>query len=56
MDHRIQQMQQKLAFLGYRRYQIQRIMEESNGSHEQLLLDLQKYDVLGADYVQGYSK
>ena len=56
MDYRIQQMQQRLAFLGYQRFQIRRIMEESNGSHEQLLLDLQKYEVLGADYVQGYSK
>ena len=56
MDHRIQQMQQKLAFLGYQRFQIQRIMEEGNGSHEQLLWHLQKYEVLGADYLQGYSK
>lgn len=55
MEHRTQQLIKRLAFLGYRPFEIQRILNEAN-SGEAIVLTLEKYEQLGSQYLIAYSK
>ena len=55
MEIRKQQLLKRLAFLGYRAFEIQRILlEASNG--EAVIPTLEKYERLGLQYAYMYSK
>lgn len=65
MEQRIKDLQKRLAFLGYRAFQVDRIVQEAVGDSSgranqaqsrKLVRTLEKYEKLGLRYLQTYSK
>ncbi|MDU4962207.1 MAG: hypothetical protein E6X17_16235 [Sporomusaceae bacterium] len=55
MEQRTEQLLKRLSFLGYRSFEIRRILQEAqhNGG---IVSTLEKYEQLGSHYLHAYSK
>ncbi len=66
MDQRIAKLLKRLAFLGYCSFEIRNIISEAIGPNgwgsinlskrRDLIMHLEKYEQLGEDYLNAYSK
>lgn len=55
MEQRTEQLLKRLSFLGYRSFEIRRILQEAHNSGG-IIPTLEKYEQLGSHYLQAYSK
>ncbi len=66
MEQRIKQLLKRLAFLGYGSFEIESIIRDAAGSNNfenmsytqlaKVMRHLEKYELLGSNFVQAYSK
>lgn len=56
MENRLQHLLRRLALLGYRPHEINRIVHSANGSDTELVGHLERYTQLGLHYVNNYSQ
>jgi hypothetical protein len=66
MKQRIRQLLKRLAFLGYGSFEIDIIIRDAAGNHSlekmsytqlaEVVNHLEKYELLGSDFVHAYSK
>lgn len=55
MEQRTEQLLKRLSFLGYRSFEIRRILQEANNGTG-VIATLEKYEQLGSEYINSYSK
>ena len=55
MEQRLQDLMQRLSFLGYRPHEIKNIVKSTNGDTD-LVGQLERYEQLGLQYLHNYSQ
>ena len=55
MEQRTQELLKRLSFLGYRSFEIHRILQEANCGAG-VISTLEKYEQLGSKFILSYSK
>lgn len=56
MENRLQNLLRRLALLGYRPHEINRIVRSANGNDTDLVGHLERYAQLGLHFVNNYSR
>lgn len=66
MEQRLKELLRRLTFLGYRSFEIRNIIREATGNcdfalmsktqHKQVIRHLERYEQLGLNFLQAYSK